>query len=134
MKKICPYCHEGKLTVKNTYDFDGLLSAYPHILRKIEEYRPDVNFRICSYKRSYCDKCEEYVWSYEEVFHKVPKRQMGIHNPRKPQQLDDISQIFYNHDMEEMKKLKKDIDDFRESLPKLSDKEKMDIIDYLRHL
>lgn len=75
MKKICPYCHEGKLTMKNTYNHDELLGRYSYYYRGFIDFRPHLekNHAVI-YRRYFCDKCREYVWSYEEFIHKVNAR------------------------------------------------------------
>ena len=81
MKKKCPYCNSGSLTVKNTYDDIELKKAYPLFDKAFKDARK-FNPKATFFRRYYCDVCNQYIWSYEEIIHKVPTRQIGIRTPQ----------------------------------------------------
>lgn len=82
MKKACPYCHDGKLTLRNTFNYYELLHKYSTYLKGFIGFRPHLDKNVAViYRRYFCDNCGEYVWSYEEFIHKVPKRGTRIEPP-----------------------------------------------------
>ena len=84
MKKTCPYCHTGKLTLKNTYDYWNFKHDFPNLDLGLRNVRHDFLPGNCYYRRYDCDGCGHMIWSYEEIFHICPhKEKKSINTPGK---------------------------------------------------